>query len=278
MRGDMSSKKVAFLGAGSMGGAILSGLLASGYPAANVRATTSSESSAKNLASEHGIEVAAGETDAHANARAAEWADVVVLGVKPYRIIDLLTEIEPALAAGTTVVSVAAGITIDRMAAAAPSAAIIRAMPNTPSLVGSGMAGVARGDGATDDDLDSARQILGAVGEVLTVDEKQLDALGAISGSGPAYFFAFTEALIEAGVELGLDRGDAATLAVRTATGAGILMRESDDDPATLRGKVTSPGGTTEAALKTFTDDGLAGLVAHATQAAADRSREMAQS
>lgn len=274
----MSEKKVAFLGAGSMGGAILAGLLATGYPAASVRATTSSESSAKDLAAAHGIEVAAGESAGDANLRAAEWADVVVLGVKPYKIVDVLTEISEALAAGTTVVSVAAGIPIDRMARAAPSAAIIRAMPNTPSLIGSGMAGVARGAGATDDDLETARRILSAVGAVLTVDEAQLDAVGAISGSGPAYFFAFTEALVEAGVELGLSREDAGALAAGTATGAGLLMRDSGDDPATLRGKVTSPGGTTQAALKRFTDGGLAGLVAEAARAAVDRSREMAQS
>lgn len=271
-------KNVAFLGAGSMGGAILAGLLNSGYPTHNVRATTSSDSSAEKLAATHGIAVAAGESDEKANLEAAEWADVVVLGVKPYRIADLVGEIAPALRSGKLVVSVAAGITIDTITRAAPSAAVVRAMPNTPSLIGQGMAGVARGGAATDDDLVAARDILGAVGDVLTVDEEQLDAVGAISGSGPAYYFAFTEALIEAGIGMGLGEADARTLAVRTAAGAGALMHESGDEPATLRANVTSPGGTTEAALRQFTDGGLAGLVARATRAAADRSRELAQS
>ncbi|GAB3558024.1 pyrroline-5-carboxylate reductase [Spelaeicoccus albus] len=267
---------IAFLGAGSMGGAILSGLLASGYPAASIRATTSSRASAEKLAADHSIVAVSGESNERANLDAAEWADVVVLGVKPYRIVELVGRIAPALASsGTLVVSVAAGITIDAIVQAAPGAAVVRAMPNTPSLIGRGMAGVAAGGSASDDDLEAARAILRSVGDVLTVDEAQMDAVGAICGSGPAYYFAFTEALIEAGKALGLSAEDAGTLAVRTAAGAGALMVESGTDPATLRSNVTSPGGTTEAALKHFGP--LAGMIADATAAAVDRSREMSR-
>lgn len=272
---DADQGKIAFLGAGSMGGAILSGLLASGYPVDSIRATTSSQASADGLVSEHGIVAVSGEADERANLEAADWADVVVLGVKPYRIVDVVTEIAPVLHR-TLVISVAAGITTEAVVQAAPGTAVVRAMPNTPSLIGRGMAGVAMGGAATDADLDTARAILGAVGEVLTVDEEQLDAVGAISGSGPAYFFAFTEALAEAGAALGLDAEDARTLAVRTAAGAGELMIRSGDDPATLRDNVTSPAGTTEAALKHFGP--LAGMLAEATRANVQRSREMSRS
>lgn len=266
--------KVTFLAAGSMGSTIMSGLLAAGFPVDNVRATTRSQESAAKLADEYGVVARAGGT---ANGDATEWADVVVLGVKPHQITGMLREIQPAVSSGgPLIISVAAGITIDTMSQAT-SAPLIRAMPNTPSLIGHGVIGLSGGPTTSDDDVALATAILGAAGTVIPVDESQLDALTAISGSGPAYFFAFTEALLAAGERLGLDAATARTLAVGTAEGAGALMGRSDSGPAALRGNVTSPGGTTEAALQRLAAGGLDELVADAARAAADRSRELAQ-
>lgn len=265
--------KVTFLAAGSMGSAIMSGLLAAGFDAGNIRATTRSQDSAAKLADRYGIVARAGGT---ANRDAAEWADVVVLGVKPHQVTDVLGEIEPVVSAdGPLIISVAAGITLDIMAQAT-SAPLVRAMPNTPSLIGHGVIGLSGGSEVAGDRMDLAAEVLGSAGTVVSVDESQLDALTAISGSGPAYFFAFTEALIAAGERLGLHADTARALAVGTAEGAGALMDASDSGPAVLRGNVTSPGGTTEAALQVLSAGGLDELVAGATKAAAERSRELA--
>jgi pyrroline-5-carboxylate reductase len=177
------------------------------------------------------------------------------------------------------VVSIAAGVTTGRIERElGGKVRVVRVMPNTPSLVGAGAAALAKGTHATDDDLAAAESIFGAVGISARVEEKLLDTVTAVSGSGPAYVFYVTEAMIKAGVAAGLDESLAKKLAVQTVYGAGKLLMESGEEPASLRRKVTSPGGTTEAALKVMSERKLEEIFAEAIKAAEKRSRELSGS
>jgi pyrroline-5-carboxylate reductase len=171
--------------------------------------------------------------------------------------------------------SIAAGVTIARLEEAAGAIPVVRAMPNTPALVGAGAAAIAGGTTASDDDLLWAEGILGAVGEVVRVPEKLLDAVTGLSGSGPAYVFLVAEALIDAGVLAGLPRDVSTTLAVQTLLGSARLLAESGDTPETLRAAVTSPGGTTAAGLRELERAGVRSAILEAVKAATDRSREL---
>jgi pyrroline-5-carboxylate reductase len=174
------------------------------------------------------------------------------------------------------VLSIAAGVTLSTLEAAlAPTTAVVRAMPNTPALIGAGVAAVAAGSHADDDDLAWAEEILGAVGSVVRVKESLLDAVTGLSGSGPAYVFLIAEALIDAGVLVGLPRDVSRTLAIQTVLGAGRLLAESGDNPETLRAAVTSPGGTTAAGLRALEDAGVRAAFLAAVDAATTRSREL---
>lgn len=270
---DLSTPRLAFIGAGNMGGAILRGLLRQGYPAAAITATGRNAEALQQLAAETGVRVT---TD---NAAAIADADLVVLGVKPQGMKAVCTELAAGVqATRPLVLSIAAGLTTDILQDwLGGGLPLVRSMPNTPSLLGAGIAGVYAVDGVTQQQRQWIERIFLAVGQCCWVaQEQQLDAVTAISGSGPAYYFLFTEALAAAGEKLGLPADLALQLARQTAAGAGQMLVAGGDDPAELRRKVTSPGGTTERAIQCFETAGLRQLVDEATQAAADRAAELA--
>ncbi|MGX5356914.1 pyrroline-5-carboxylate reductase [Kocuria sp. KH4] len=267
---------LAFLGCGSMNGSILRGVLASGVPVEQVRATVRSAQSAERLQEETGVRPYATEGDPEANRRAAREADVVLLGVKPVGVLDLAREIAPVLRPGTVVASVAAGITVGALEQALPAGQpVVRTMPNTPSSVGRGVVSVTPGAATTAEQTRAVRGVLEAVGTVVEVPEDQVDAVTGISGSGPAYVFLLAEAMQQAGERMGLPADVARVLAKETVSGAGELLRPAGADPAALRRAVTSPKGTTDRAITTFHENGFAELVAAAAQASADRSAEL---
>ena len=268
---------IAILGAGSMGRAILSGLLAPGVRAAGIRVTNRSEARAAELAGTPGLTAYATETQADANRLAVDGAQVVIVAVKPAMVRDLLAEIGDSLAPGTVVVSVAAGVTAATMESLLPdTVSVVRAMPNTPAVVGQAVTGVSAGSRTDPSDLEVVRTLFETVGEVVEVPESQLDALSTISGSGPAYVFLLIEALTDAAVQKGFTPEQAATLVNGTFLGASQLLVSSGEDPAELRRRVTSPNGTTERAIAVLSEAGLPDLFARATDAALARARELA--
>jgi len=266
---------VAFIGAGSMGGAILQGLVASGIPVrGGIRAVNRSEEKAAALRGP-GVLSLAYETQDDATEQVLAGAKLVVLGVKPAGIPELLDEIAPMLDADAVVVSIAAGVTTARMEALVPNA-VVRTMPNTPSTVGRGVTGIAGGSRATASVIALVSRLFETVGTVLVLPESQIDALSAISGSGPAYVYFLVEQLAEAARRLGFSEDDALALAAGTFVGAGALLDASGEDPAQLRRRVTSPKGTTERAIAVLSDADLAGLFERAAHAAIARARELA--
>ena len=272
----MSELVLSFLGSGSMNGSILRGVLAGGTPAERVRATTKSASSAGKLREDTGVTVLSGEENDKANLEAVKDADVVLLGVKPYAILDLAREIAPALQPKTVVASVAAGITLDALEKALPEGQpVVRTMPNTPSSVGRGVISVTPGTHTTQDQLEAVKEVLSSVATVVEVEEHLVRAVTGVSGSGPAYVFYLAEAMQQAGEKLGLPSDVARVLAKETVAGAGVLLSPDDADPAALRKAVTSPGGTTEKAINTFDDRGLRDVIAAGATASAERGDEM---
>jgi pyrroline-5-carboxylate reductase len=264
---------IAILGAGSMGGAILSGLTAPGVEVdGDIRVTTKSLESA--LAVE-GATAVATDADSEANRTAVAGARLVILGVKPYLIADVLAEIAPALEPDAIVVSLAVGVTIETMENLV-GVSVIRAMPNTPSLVGKGVTGLSAGTRTTEEELALAVALFETVGSVLVVPEGKLDALSTISGSGPAYVFLLIEELTKTAVALGFSAEEAATMVNGTFLGAAELLVSSGAEPAELRRKVTSPKGTTERAIAVLQDADLTELFNRATAAALARARELA--
>lgn len=206
----------------------------------------------------------------------AAAAEVVVLAVKPYQVAVVLGELAPSLKSTTLVISIAAGVSLDALAAALPEGQpAIRVMPNTAALVGQGMSGVVVGPNANESHRDRTIALMNAVGKSVTIEEKQIDALTALSGSGPAYLFYVAEAMIEAGVHQGLSRPEATVLVNQTFVGAAAMLDGSGESATTLRERVTSPAGTTAAALRALDDNGVrAGFLA-AVEACVERSREM---
>src|SRR4051812_45716794 len=268
---------IAMLGAGSMGRAILSGLLAPGVQGAGIRVTNRSEARAAELAGTAGVTAYATETQADANRLAVDGAQLVIVAVKPAMVRDLLAEIGASLAPGTVVVSVAAGVTAATMESLLPdTVSVVRAMPNPPAVVGQAVTGVSAGTRTTADDLAVVRALFETVGEVVEVPESQLDALSTISGSGPAYVFLLIEALTEAAVGKGFGEDEARLMAEQTFIGAAALLEASGEDPAELRRRVTSPKGTTERAVAVLQAANLDGVFAEATDAALARARELA--
>jgi len=261
---------VAVLGGGVMGETLLAALLASDWSAEDVEGTEHSRERADELAGRYSVRTGA------ANATAAARADVVLIAVKPQVVGAVLDEIGPSLRGGTLVVSVAAGLPLSfyeqRLPARTP---VVRVMPNTPAVVGKGASAIAAGSSATDGHLVLVEKILASTGLVVRVAEKDLDAVTAISGSGPAYAFYLIDAMAEAGVLLGLPRDLATRLAAATVEGSGALVAQSGDHPAILRERVSSPGGTTVAAVRELDAHGVRAGVVAAAVAAADRSREL---
>ena len=269
---------IAFLGAGSMARAILSGLLQPGVVVdGGIRATNRSAANAAELDALAGVTARATESDAAANRRAVAGAKIVVVAVKPAMVPDLLREIADALEPGTLVVSVAAGVTVATFESLLPSSvAVIRSMPNTPAVAGRAVTGVSAGTRSSDADLALAVALFETVGDVLVVPESQLDALSTISGSGPAYVFLLIEELTRTAVRKGFTPEQAALMVQGTFRGASELLAASDADPAELRRRVTSPKGTTERAIAVLQEADLAGLFDRATDAALARARELA--
>lgn len=263
------STRIAILGGGVMGETLLSALIDAGHTAADLVVSEKLEERAEQLRERHGVEV----TD---NTEAVTGADVILVVVKPQDVSALLEEIASAVSAEATVVSLAAGIRIATVESALPDGiAVVRAMPNTPALVGEGMFGISPGTSCSDERLQQVRELLSSGGQVAIVDESGQDAVTAVSGSGPAYVFYLAEAMIDGGVQAGLDADTARTLVTQTLVGAAKLLATSGDDATELRRRVTSPNGTTAAAIETFDERGVRdGLVA-GVLAAARRSAEL---
>lgn len=264
----------AFIGGGNMGGALIRGLIARGVPPQNISVGEAAQARRIQLADELGVLVTAD------NREAASSADVVVLAVKPQDMAMTTQGLADVLASRKLLVlSIAAGIRVADIAGwCGPGVPVVRAMPNRPALNNAGASALyaTAGLGAAHRQL--AEDVLGAVGTTVWVpDEAMLDVVTALSGSGPAYFFLLAELLADAAVKLGLPRESAQELAIQTLYGSGLMARQSDGDLARLRAEVTSKGGTTEAAVRSFDGANLRAIVAAAVTAATDRGREMAQ-
>jgi pyrroline-5-carboxylate reductase len=261
---------LAIIGGGKIGEALLSGLVRRGGPDGIVVCERSPERAAE-LTERYGVP-ALGLTEAAARAR------VLLLAVKPQDIGTLLGLLGGAVDADHLVVSVAAGVPTSTIEAALPEGvAVVRVMPNTPALVDEGMCVLSAGAHADEAHLDEAEALLAAVGRVRRVPENQQDAVTALSGSGPAYFFYLVEAMIDAGILLGLPRALAADLIVQTALGSAVMLRDSGEHPVQLREAVTSPGGTTIAAIRELERHGVRAALIAAIEAAHDRSVELGQ-
>jgi len=264
------SKTVAILGVGVMGSTLLAGLLRSGRDAADLVITGRNVKRAAELAQTHGVRLMS-------NVEAAASADTLVLVVKPQDMGSLLAEINEHVRPGALVVSLAAGITTGFLEERLPEGtAVVRVMPNTPALVDEGMAAISPGSHCDESHLNEAEELLRSCGKVLRIPEKHLDAVTAISGSGPAYIFYVVEAMIEAGVLLGMPRATSTELVVQTLYGAATMLKETGQHPTVLREQVSSPGGTTMAALRQLDDHKVRAAFVTAMEAAAQRSKQLA--
>src|SRR6187399_2534055 len=262
--------QTAILGAGVMGETLLSGLVRAGRRVDDLLVGEKRPERARELEERYGVLVVS-------NLEAARKADTLALVVKPQDMGDLLDEIAPELRSGQLVVSLAAGITTAFIEARVPEGvAVVRVMPNTPALVDEGMAAISPGSHCDEGHLVEAEELLAATGRVIRVPEKQQDAVTAISGSGPAYLFFVVEAMIEAGVHLGLPRSTATELVIQTMVGSAKLLRETGEHPTVLRERVTSPGGTTAAAVRELEDHKVRAAFMTALESARDRSRDLA--
>ena len=260
---------IAILGAGKIGEALLSGLLRAGRPADTLMFAERSDERAAELTRRYGVR----GVDV---SLAARDADVLVVAVKPQDIDPLLTLMAPAITDGTLVVSVAAGLPTALYESRLPDGIpVVRVMPNTPILVGEAMSAISAGSHATAAHLQLVEEILASVGKVVRVPESQQDAVTALSGSGPAYFFFLVEAMIDAGILLGLPRTVAAELIIQSAVGSARMLRDSGEHPVALREAVTSPGGTTIAAIRELENHGVRAALLSAIEAAARRSAEL---
>ena len=271
----MSTPHIAFIGGGNMAASLIGGLRAQGLPASAICASDPGADRRTELHDAHGIDTFAD------NAQAVAGADVAVLAVKPQVMQTVCRDLAPHLQASQLIVSIAAGITcasLQQWLGADTPRAIVRCMPNTPALLRQGVSGLFANAAVSDEQKRQAEQLLSAVGLALWLDREELiDAVTAVSGSGPAYFFLLIEAMTAAGEQLGLPRDTAAELTLHTALGAARMACESDVEAAELRRRVTSPNGTTEAAIKAFQAGGLEALVQQAMDAAARRSAELAE-
>ena len=274
----MQKLRICFLGTGSMGSAVLKGLLASGYESKLISATTQSELSAKNLRS-LGVSALSLESSPDANVLLSSDAQVVVLGVKPYKIADVLSEIRDELPVDAVVISMAAGIELATMAEKLPDHKnLIRTMPNTPALVGKGVTGVAPAASASASALETAMDLFQTVGEAVQLEEKQINSLSAISGSGPAWLMFIVEKWEEVALSRGFTKEQAAVMVRSTLIGSAELLAQTGEEPAILRKNVTSPGGTTEKIIATLEEANLTKLFDQALQAAVNRADEIARS
>jgi pyrroline-5-carboxylate reductase len=265
-------RRIAILGTGQIGEALLAGLLSSGWrKPEEIVATVRREERVPELTERHGVRATTSNTEA------VSGAGVVVIAVKPQDFDVLLGEIGGILSTEQTVLSIAAAVPTsaieERIATGVP---VLRAMPNTPALVHEGVAGLCAGAHAGEEHLTVAEEVLAHVGRVVQVPERYMDAVTAVSGSGPAYFALLAEAMIEAGILLGLSREDTTQLVVQTMFGTAKLLRDEKMHPVELREMVTSPGGTTIRAIRELEQAGVRAAFLNAIQAAMDRGRELA--
>ncbi|MCS3442289.1 pyrroline-5-carboxylate reductase [Microbacterium phyllosphaerae] len=269
---------LAFLGAGSMGGAILRGVVASGIRVdGGITATNRTPEKAAAFADLDGVTSIALSEATDGNAEAVSEARIVLIGVKPAMVPDLLREIAPHLADDAIVVSLAAGVTLQTFAEnLGADVRVIRSMPNTPSTVGKGVTGLAAGAAASAEDLALVHSLFETVGAVVEVPESQIDALSTISGSGPAYVYLLIEELTKAAVGMGFSETDARTMVEQTFIGATALLDASGEEPSELRRRVTSPKGTTERAVAVLQQAHLERTFADAAAAALARAKELA--
>jgi pyrroline-5-carboxylate reductase len=264
---------IGFVGSGNMAEALIKGIVAAKmYSPENVFISDIRAERLELIADRYGA------TAVESNAELAGKVETLVLSIKPQNMTDALESIKDVVGGVSLVISIAAGIKVAKIAAALGDIAIVRVMPNTPALIGEGASALFANEKAKPL-LDNAMEIFSAVGKAVVVeDEGLIDAVTAVSGSGPAYYFLLMEEMIKAGVKLGLSENVAKDLVLQTAKGAGLLAVEADknnESPAELRRKVTSPGGTTEAALKTLAENDFSRLITDALTAARDRSREL---
>lgn len=269
----MNRQTIAFIGAGNMARSLIGGLISDGYPPAGIIATDPDRQRLLDLGNDLGI-----RTDTR-NAAAAEAADVTVIAVKPQVVEQIATEIGAALGPGKLVVSIAAGIRVESLARwLGQETALVRAMPNTPALVQSAATVLYANPRVSATQRDTAESILRAVGLTLWIeDEELMDAVTALSGSGPAYFLLVMETLEQVGRKLGLPPGTARLLTLQTAFGAAKMALESGADSSALRAQVTSPGGTTERAIGVLRQGGIEDLFERALKAARERSIELSR-
>lgn len=270
----LDARKVVFIGAGNMAEALVGGLLHSGLTTAHhITVTDVSSERLQQFERQFGVR------GAITNAEAARHADVVVLAVKPQVMGTVLDELRGAVPREALVISIAAGVRTEAVERQlGEGVRVVRVMPNTPALVRSGAAALCGGRWATDKDLETAEQMLGAVGVVARVNEAMMDAVTAVSGSGPAYVFYLMEAMLGAAKDLGLEDGVARELIYATVEGAARLIRETKVDAAELRRRVTSRGGTTAAAVEVLESKGVFTAWVEAIRAAARRSKELSGS
>lgn len=260
---------LAVIGVGSMGEALLAGWLASGWEPDEVVVVQHSQARAQAITQRYGVR--------RVELQEAGGADVVVLGVKPHQMLGVLGDLAPHLRPSTLVISVAAGITLARMAEALPQGQpLARVMPNTPSLLRKGMAGVVMGPHTSTADRERVVGLMEAVGKAVVVPEESIHAVVGVAGSAPAFLFYVAEALIEAGVQQGLTRAQATVLVNQTFAGAAAMLEDSGASATSLREQVTSPGGTTAAGLRELDERGVRAAFMATVQVAADRSRDMA--
>jgi len=265
---------IGFIGAGNMAEALIRGIIGAGvYSPADIIVSDVLAERVKYLADEYEVGIAKG------NVGLTEAADVVVLSVKPQKMNAVLAEIKGAVNAGAVVISIAAGVSVDKIVSALGDAQVIRVMPNTPALIGQGASGLFTKN-ASERSMQKALEIFSAIGIAVVVESEDLiDAVTAVSGSGPAYFFLLMEEMIKSAQSLGLDSDTARTLVLQTPKGAALLAEDADargETPKMLREKVTSPGGTTQAAIETFVGQNFSEIVTAALTAARARSRELA--
>jgi len=269
-----SNTKVALLGAGKMGGILLQAFLKNNlFRPENIRATVQHPERAKMLTGQWGVSVS---TD---NLAAARNSDLILLGVKPQTVPEVLAQIRPALTAKKTIISFAASVKTSAIEKAAGlDLGVIRAMPNTPSLLGCGATALCRGKFVTDEQLAVAEQVFASVGRTVTVDEKHMDAVTALSASGPAYIYIILESLAEGGVKVGLPRDIATLLAAQMALGAATMVLETGSHPALLKDAVTTPAGCTIDGILELEEGGLRVTLIKAVMRAAQRAKELASS
>ena len=264
---------LAIIGTGKMGGAILDGVTGPGVSVDSLRVTTQSEQSAE-LLRRRGIEVASIEAEEGANLWAVAGAKVVIVAVKPRYLLEVVSSFAHALDDDAVIVSVAAGITTEAMESIT-TLAVVRAMPNTPTQIGQGITGICSGRRATDAHRETAEKIFRELGEVVVVPEHQMNALSAISGSGPAYLFYIAEKLTEVAIAHGFSADQATTLVHGTLNGSAALLDQSGQSPTDLRRAVTSPGGTTEQAIGVFDRANLGQIFSDAIDHAIAKAEEL---